>query len=333
MPRQAHAITRTNQVLPFARRAKAVRGQNPSTFVDLFCGIGGFHIAAANLGLDCVFASDIDADACEIYERNFGLYPQGDITKIDASSIPKHDILFAGIPCQPFSIIGNRKALKDSRGNLFLEVARVAAAKRPRVVVIENVRQFATIDGGRPLARVIKTFETMGYTVDWRILNALDFGVPQKRERIIIVAMNNGQFLDWPEGGVPMKPLKAILEKKPHQRHYASERIRRSRHQRHTARVKPSIWHENKAGNVSSHPFSCALRAGASYNYLLVNGERRLTPRELFRLQGFPDSFVIPEMDSIARRLSGNAVPVPMVQAVIESILVQYGQQKTALAG
>ena len=333
MPRQAHKTAGTNQVLPFARRAKTSRGRRLGTFIDLFCGIGGFHIAASNLGLDCVFASDIDTDACEIYERNFGLYPQGDITKIDVSSIPKHDILFAGIPCQPFSIIGNRKALKDSRGNLFLEVARVAAAKCPRVVVIENVRQFATIDGGRPLARVIKTFETMGYTVDWRILNALDFGVPQKRERIIIVAMRDGQFLDWPEGGVPMKPLKAILEKKPAQRHYASERIRRSRHQRHTARVKPSIWHENKAGNVSSHPFSCALRAGASYNYLLVNGERRLTPRELFRLQGFPDSFVIPEMDSIARRLSGNAVPVPMVQAVMESILAQYGQQKTALAG
>lgn len=251
--------------------------------------------------------------------------PHGDITAIRADTVPEHDILFAGLPCQPFSIIGARQGFTDSRGNLFLEVARIAAVKHPRVIVIENVRQFATNNGGKALTCVVATLEAMGYTVDWRFLNALDFGIPQKRKRIIIVAMADGQILSWPEGTMRIKPLSSVLEKNPDRRHYVSERIRRSRHKAHKAKIKPSIWHENKAGNVSSHPFSCALRAGASYNYLLVDGERRLTPRELFRLQGFPESYNIPETDAVARRLTGNAVPVPLARAVIERVLIQYG--------
>ena len=161
----------------------------------------------------------------------------------------------------------------------------------------------------------------MGYAVDWRILNALDFGLPHKRERILIVATPEAGVFPWPDGGAPMTPLADLLEDKPDARHFVSARIRRARHEAHRTDVRPAVWHENKAGNVSSHPFSCALRAGASYNYLLVDGERRLTPRELFRLQGFPDDFVLPDTDGAARRLTGNAVAVPVARAVIESAL------------
>ena len=313
--RQPDSPTARQPDSPTARHDEVAR------FADLFCGIGGFHVAAASLGLECVFACDIDKDACDTYEQNFGLRPHGNIAAVRADAVPDHDILFAGLPCQPFSIIGNRGGFPDARGNLFLEAARIIAAKRPHAVVIENVRQFATIAGGKPLACVVATLEALGYAVEWRILNALNFGLPQKRERILIVATMDGAGIEWPEAKVAMTPLADVLEPDPAARHFVSARIRRSRQERHKPKDTPSIWHENKAGNVSSHPWSCALRAGASYNYLLVNGERRLTPREMFRLQGFPDDFTIPETDAAARRLTGNAVPVPMVKAVIAQVL------------
>ena len=152
---------------------------------------------------------------------------------------------------------------------------------------------------------------------------ARDFGLPQKRERVIIVA-SSIPLNPWPRSVVPMRPLREVLEDSPSKRHFVSERIRLARMRAHVASVSPSIWHENKGGNVSSHPYSCALRAGASHNYLLVNGERRLTAREMFRLQGFPDSFKLPKVYGTARRLIGNAVPVPMVQAVIHRVLEGY---------
>lgn len=291
------------------------------TFVDLFAGIGGFHVAAASLGLSCKFASDIDRDACDLYEENFGIRPFGDIAELKADLLPDHDVMFAGLPCQPFSIIGKRRGFADARGNLFFEAARLIEVKRPKAIVIENVKQFATLDGGKPILCVKATLEALGYTVNWRVLNALDFGLPQKRERVLIVALRDANSLEWPEGGVPMRPLDEILEGNPDKSHFASARIRNSRQQQHKAVQKPMIWHENKGGNISSHPFSCALRASASYNYLLVDGERRLTPREMFRLQGFPDSFQLPKTVTAARRLSGNAVPIPLVQAVIKSVL------------
>lgn len=292
------------------------------TFADFFCGIGGFHVAASNLGLECVFASDIDEDACDAYEWNFQTRPSGDIARIDVSRIPDHDILFAGLPCQPFSIIGKRQGFADSRGNLFLEVARVIAVKRPKAVIIENVRQFKTNSEGKPFKCVVSTLEALGYAVSWKVLNALHFGLPQKRERILVVALIGEQEFAWPDETKPMRPLSEILESDVDKRYFASDVIRASRLAKHTAPIKPAIWHENRAGNVSSHPFSCALRAGASYNYLLVDGERRLTPREMLRLQGFPDGFRIPgQTAAVARKLTGNAVPPPMVQPVIESVL------------
>lgn len=281
--------------------------------------------------MECVFACDIDETARAIYERNFAMRPHGDIAAIRADTVPDHDILFAGLPCQPFSIIGNRQGFADARGNLFIEVARIVASRRPAAVVIENVRQFATIDRGRPLACVRATLEAMGYSVEWRILNALDFGLPQKRERVLIVAtLPVFDAFPWPEGAARMTPLADLLETNPDARHFVSARIRRARHEAHKAESRPAIWHENKSGNVSSHPFSCALRAGASYNYLLVDGERRLTPRELFRLQGFPDDFAMPDTDGAARRLTGNAVAVPVVRAVIERVLGVYQQAAVA---
>ena len=292
------------------------------TFVDIFCGIGGFHLAAQSIGMRCVFASDIDAEARKAYEHNYGLTPSGDISKVRAEDIPDHDLFCAGFPCQPFSIIGQRKGFDDTRGTLFFEIARILDEKRPRAVLLENVKQLTTLNKGAVLERIIETLEELHYTVSWKVLNVLDYGLPQKRERVLIAAtLDTFEEFPWPSGGRPMKPLAEVLEKSPASKYYASERIRRRRHEVHQSEHRPSVWHENKSGNVSSYPYSCALRAGASYNYLLVNGERRLTPREMLRLQGFPDSFKIVCNYAQTRKQAGNAIPAPLAMAGIEGIL------------
>ena len=298
------------------------------SFVDLFCGIGGFHIAAAECGMRCVFACDSDADARRAYAANFSPPPQGDIARVSAGAIPDHDLLCAGFPCQPFSIIGARRGFDDARGTLFFEIARVAEAKKPAAMLLENVRQLATHNRGKTLARITDILRELGYASQHRILNAMHFGPPQKRERVLIAAMREHSAMarfEWPRGDPEkMRPLSEILEPEPvHSAHYASEFIRRKRAAAHAPEdsESPRIWHENKGGNISSHPFSCALRASASHNYLLVNGIRRLTPREMLRLQGFPESFRIVCNTRQTRRQAGNAAPPPMLAAVLRAML------------
>jgi len=304
---------------------------SPLTCIDLFCGIGGFHIAASNLGLEVIWASDIDDEARATYRHNFGLVPRGDVVAIPADEIPDHDILMAGFPCQPFSIIGSKLGTADTRGVLYKEIIRIARVKKPLGIVLENVKQLASARHGAVIQDIKTDLENAGYTVDWRILNALNFGLPQKRERVIIVATQNKfDKFPWPVKKVPMIPLSDILEVNPDDRHYISDRIREKRHSQHIASVTPSIWHENKSGHISSYPYSCALRAGASYNYLLVDGERRLTPREMLRLQGFPDTFDIIANDSQARKQAGNAVPVPMIEAALRGVLIDIEQSSIA---
>ncbi|MCE3231463.1 MAG: hhaIM 1 [Alphaproteobacteria bacterium] len=290
-------------------------------FIDLFCGIGGFHLGAVQNGGECVFACDIDQDVRRAYHANFGLDPKGDITHISGSDIPDHDMLCAGFPCQPFSIIGNRRGFSDIRGTLFFDIARIIQAKKPKFAVLENVKQLATHDQGRTLKIILETLKSMGYSTYWKILNALDYGLPQKRERLIIVCFREYADFSFPPKETSYKPLLDILEKDVDEGHYASDRIVNKRKETHKSNYPLAIWHENKGGHISSYPFSCALRAAASYNYLLVNGERRLTPRELLRLQGFPDVFKIVCNDNRTRKQAGNAVPVPIISKVIREVL------------
>lgn len=310
-------------------------------YIDLFCGIGGFHYAiedaAAKLGLaaQCVFASDIDKEACEAYEANFGMYPAGDITKFDEREIPQHDILLGGFPCQAFSIIGGRKGFDDTRGTLFFDIARILREKQPSGFVLENVKQLKGHDSGRTLDVILSTLKEIGYDVQYKVLNALDFGLPQKRERIFIVGWKDKLNFDWDFDKRDMLPLSQILEKRVDDYYYASDMIK----ERRASSVKseqinhkrPTIWHENKSGNISAYEYSCALRAGASYNYLLVNGERRLTEREMLRLQGFPDSFNIVHKYSAVRRFAGNSLPVPVANEVIYRLL-KLNEQKPSVS-
>ena len=315
-----------NRTLEYPPRSNGSRPVSALRCADFFCGIGGFHEAAKNLSLEVVFACDIDEQARRAYSKNYGLQPKGDITFISPDEVPDHDLLFAGFPCQPFSIIGQRRGFSDPRGVLFFELLRFVKNQQPRGIVLENVKQLSTFDKGKVLKSIEDELEGLGYTVESKVLNALNFGLPQKRERTIIVATRRPFWrFPWPTEAVEMTPLKDILESDPDPKHYVSDKIRRKRAAAHTATITPSIWHENKGGNVSSHEWSCALRAGASYNYLLVDGKRRLTPREQLRLQGFPDSWEIVCSDSETRKQTGNTVPVPMVQAVMERVVNHIG--------
>ena len=300
-------------------------------FIDLFCGIGGFRIAAERAAQlmgttpECMLSSDIDEPCKDAYEGNFGDRPFGDITEIDAKRIPSHDVLLAGFPCQPFSIIGHRKGFNDTRGTLFFEIARILEAKRPKAFVLENVKMLRGHNKGQTLNRIMEALRELGYTCDYKVFNALDFGLPQKRERIFIVGYRKKCNFVWPTGTVEMTPLSSILEDDVPEEFQASDYIKANRLAKHAPTKEPTIWHENKSGHISAYPYSCALRAGASYNYLLVNGERRLTSREMLRLQGFPDAYKIVCNHTQTRKQAGNSLPVPVAQAVLFQLFASLG--------
>ncbi len=295
-------------------------------FIDLFAGIGGIRLGFESVGGQCVFSSEFDEDACKTYETNFGEHPSGDITKIEAKDIPDFDILLGGFPCQAFSIIGKKEGFENETcGTLFFDIERILKEKKPKAFMLENVRNLTAHDNGKTF-KVIRThLEALGYTVYAKVLNALDYGVPQKRERIIIVGFLERILFTFPEP-VPVaqrKKLEDILEKDVDAKYYVKDTIRESRLMRlkDPNYPKPYISHENMAGTVTPHPYSSCLRAGASANYILINDERRPTEREMLRLQGFPDDFKIVVPYSKIKHQTGNSVAVPVIKAVAEQML------------
>ncbi len=287
--------------------------------IDIFAGIGGIRLGFEHYGCENVFTSEWDKDAQLMYEANFREKPFGDITKISPEDIPDHDILLAGFPCQPFSIIGNMQGFSDTRGTLFFNIEEILREKKPYAFLLENVKQLRTHDKGRTFKVILEKLKDLGYYTHHTVLNALDFGLPQKRERTVIVGFKENIAFKFPRKTGEYKPLDEILEKEVliDKKLFASKDILEKRQ----LKIKgepfyPSVWHENKGGNISILPFSCALRAGGSYNYLLVNGNRRLSSRELLRLQGFPENFKIVVGYGAMRKLTGNSVAVPVFKAV-----------------
>ena len=292
--------------------------------IDLFAGIGGIRLGFEEFGCQNVFTSEWDQDAQKMYEANFGEKPRGDITQIAPADIPNHDILLAGFPCQPFSIIGSMQGFADTRGTLFFNIEEILRIKQPYAFLLENVKQLRTHDSGRTFNTILEKLEKLGYFVHHAILNALDFGLPQKRERIIIVGFKENIQFKFPQPKGLYKSLAEILESEQEidKKLFASQNIIDKRQNRlKIMPFYPSIWHENKGGNISVLPFSCALRAGGSYNYLLVNGKRRLSSREMLRLQGFTEDFKIVVSYTAMRKLTGNSVAVPVIKAVAKEMM------------
>lgn len=287
--------------------------------IDLFAGIGGIRLGFEAYGCETVFASEWDKAAQDMYEINFGVRPFGDINDIAPEDIPDHDILLAGFPCQPFSIAGKGLGFADTRGTLFFNIEAILEAKKPQAFLLENVKRLTTHDNGQTFAVILEKLKSLGYTVYHKVINSLDFGLPQKRERIYIVGFRESIHFKFPKPLGYYKSLNEILQpdNEVPKNYYISTELKEKRFNS----VKgvppfPSIWHENIGGNISALPYSCALRAGGSYNYLVVNGERRLTDREMLRLQGFPDSFKINIPYSQSRKVAGNSVSVPVIQAI-----------------
>ena len=301
-------------------------------FIDLFAGIGGIRLGFESAGCNCVFSSEIDESARMTYEANFNEKPFGDIREIKSCDIPEFDILLAGFPCQTFSIIGRKEGFTDvTRGTLFFEIERILHDRRPRAFMLENVKNLTSHDNGRTYKIIIQKLESLGYYVYAKILNALDYGLPQKRERIIIAGFRDNLIFNFPDP-VPeceRKNLSDILEANPDSKYYVRDSIRESRLARLKYKnfPKPYISHENVAGSVTPHEWSAALRAGASANYILINDERRPTERELLRLQGFPDSFKIVVPYGKIRQQCGNSVAVPVIKAVAQEMIKSLRRQ------
>lgn len=308
------------------------------TFIDLFCGIGGFHSALSSLGARCVFASDIDKSAKAVYEKNYGLVPHGDITQIAVKDIPNHDILCAGFPCQPFSISGDKKGFDDPRGKLFFNVVEIAKHHKPKVVFLENVKNFEKHNGGKTLTRVKKELDDIGYTVYSEVLCASDYGVPQARKRIYIVAFRDdidASCFAFPTKINEYKVLQDILITDAENTVAGSYVIQRDTTIDRTIPTerKNELVRIGKIGlgrqgeriysvlGVSTTLSSQGGGLGGKTGMYQINGiVRKLYPRECARLMGFPDTFQLAETQEQNYKQFGNSVVVEVVQLIAKEI-------------
>ncbi|WP_347490437.1 DNA cytosine methyltransferase [Desulfoscipio sp. XC116] len=311
---------------------------NDYKFVDLFCGIGGFHLALKSFGAKCVFASDIDNEARKIYNANFRLDPKGDIKTIKNTDIPKHEILCGGFPCQSFSISGTQSGFDDEKtGKLFFEIVRIAKHHKPKIILLENVANLDAHDEGKTIKTIITSLEDIGYNVYKQVLSATDYNVPQCRKRIYIIAFLNdlkANNFSFPEKIILKKKLQNILEDSnaEHIKNYIINReyaIRSGYQALEESCKNPYIRiGEIGLGRQGERIYSikgCASTLsstggglGGRTGIYLINGKiRKLTPRECARLMGFPDKFQVAETANQAYRQFGNSVVVDVVQRII----------------
>lgn len=321
-------------------------------FIDLFAGIGGFRYSLTKCGCKCVFSSEIN-DACkEVYKRNYGEFPSGDITRIDASQIPDFDILCAGFPCQPFSICGKKKGFDDVRGTLFFDICRIINEKKPSVVFLENVKHLINHDNKRTFQTICSKLEELGYHVRYRVLNSRDFGVPQSRERIIVIATKEGYFnfdkLKKTRGVV----LKDILDKTGPFEYLSPDEY--TLLDKHVVKVQPDtglvfcgyrnkgLWKKgirpgtehlsrchrqpNRIYSVDGiHPTLPSQETSGRFWIYIPEEDRvrKLTIHECYRLMGYPEDFVIDENKGNAYKQIGNSVVIPMITEIADQIINQ----------
>ncbi len=332
-------------------------------FIDLFAGVGGFHLALEKYGNECVFASEIEPHCQKVYEKNFGMIPAGDITKIAAKDIPDFDILAAGFPCQPFSYAGKLEGFEDkTRGTLFFDILRIIKEKKPKMFLLENVKGLKSHQKGETLNTIITCLEKAGYTVYWDILNSHDFGVPQKRERWYCVGFDKVIPFTFPKGTNNKTTLKDIvdielddpklrlsefeLERIRH--HFASDEIRvqhdNSKYDPNTKKGKYGVFsflkpdktlrfHIGDAAKTQiQEAYYCSLDSVAPAIIVarepkLWDLERRLSVDECRRLQGFPENFILDESEIQAKRQMGNSIALPVVEAISKAMLEAYTSQ------
>lgn len=303
------------------------------TFIDLFAGLGGFRLSLESLGAKCVYSNEWNKSVQKVYSENFGELPEGDITKVDEKNIPDHDILCAGFPCQAFSISGKQRGFEDSRGTLFFDIARIIKAKKPKIIFMENVKNFVVHDNGKTLSVVKRIINELGYNFYEKVLNAIDFGIPQKRERVYMVCFRkdlNIKDFSYPKPFKLMCHLEDFLLKDEDlvkdlyirrddifyndliDNKYSNKSIR--------------LGIVNKGGqgeriySIKGVAVTLSAYGGGVFSktggYLINGKPRKLHPRECARIMGYPDSYKISESANQAYQQFGNSVVIDVLQYI-----------------
>jgi DNA (cytosine-5)-methyltransferase 1 len=298
--------------------------------IDLFAGVGGIRLGFEDVfksDASFVFSSEIDKHAQITYNANFGEVPYGDITKIVNDEIPKFDILLAGFPCQPFSNAGLKKGFEDTRGTLFFDIARIIKHHQPKVVFLENVKGFKNHNKGNTFKVVKDTLKDLGYKVFSKVLNAKNFGVPQNRERIYIIAfLGNNVDFTFPE--ILNKNVKVgdILDNKVDDKYTISDKLWAGHKRRKLEhKAKGNGFGYSMFNQKSEYTSTLSARYYKDGSEVLIEQKdknpRKLSPREAGRLQGFPDDFKIVVSDTQTYKQFGNSVAVPVIKALAKNIL------------
>ena len=308
---------------------------------SLFCGCGGTDVGLRGnfdfLGrhydsnsMEIVYANDIDDNACSIFRENFNIAPDNrDIRDVKSEELPEFDILTGGFPCQSFSIIAQnpkRLGVKDERGKLFFEMCRILRERQPKCFIAENVKGILTANKKSAFPLIIKEFEDSGYDVQYRILNAAAYGVPQKRERVIMVGfrLDLGIHFEFPDAEIENEenylPLRRVVEKQVDEKYFFSERavagMMRKRESMNKGRAQDM---DKPCNTVGAHLAKVFLN---STDPVLMEGSRyrRFTPREVARIQSFPDEFTLVGSESAQYRALGNAIPPVMFWHVAKAV-------------
>lgn len=308
---------------------------------SLFCGCGGTDVGLlgnfdflgkhyASNNMEIVYANDIDDNACRIFEENFGIKPDNrDIRQISSNELPDFDILTGGFPCQSFSIIAQnpkRLGVKDDRGKLFFEMCRILRDKQPKCFIAENVKGLLTANQKSAFPLIMEEFKNSGYDVKYMVLNSANYGVPQKRERVIIVGFRKDLHIDFsfPNQIITdedlFEPLKKVIDNTVDEKYYFSERavegMMKKREKMNKGRAQDI---EKPCNTVGAHLAKVSLN---STDPVLMNGNRyrRFTPREVARIQSFPEKFSLVGTESAQYRALGNAIPPVMIWYVANKV-------------
>lgn len=308
---------------------------------SLFCGCGGTDVGLlgdfeflgkkyASNELEIVYANDIDDNACDIFRENFGIEPDNrDIREVESKEIPEFDILTGGFPCQSFSIIAQnpkRLGVKDERGKLFFEMCRILREKKPKCFIAENVKGILTANKKSAFPLIIKEFEESGYDVTYAVLNSANYGVPQKRERVIIVGFRKDLYINFKfpdeviKNETEFTPLSVVIEEKVDEKYFFSQRAVDGMMKKRASMNKGRAQDVTKPCNtVGAHLAKVSLNS--TDPVLLVNERyRRFIPREVARIQSFPESFKLVGSESAQYRALGNAIPPVMFWYVAKAV-------------
>lgn len=360
-PRKA-AVDMLRNIVAASNKSRNKFSSHSFKFIDLFAGIGGIRIPFEEIGGECVFTSEWDKFAKKTYAVNHGELPEGDITQISAKDIPEHDVLLAGFPCQAFSQAGLKKGFSDTRGTLFFEIQRILSHKKPKAFLLENVKQLKGHNKGETLQTILsilrgesessipediqmseearESLQTkLNFWVDYKVIKATDFGVPQNRERVYIVGFDKEQFPDrnfenvfqWPEATHSDTCLGDVLEENHlvDEKYTISDRLWAG-HQRRKKehRQKGNGFGYGLFNHKSSYSNTISARYYKDGSEVLIDqselgkNPRKLTPRECARLQGFPEDFIVNCVSDVqAYKQFGNSVSVPVIRAVAQEMI------------